>query len=324
MSEIPSAPGAEWLVCDYVRCTLRSADIEIREDAIGNLYATRAGTADGHVLVVAHLDKHLGSNRFELAGSTPFGPGPGDESLAVSPSAVRVFELREDGFTPVRTGRRASSLRLWRLSGVPAGRERGVYVLPRLRAENGLIIGKLDDAVGLALALDLLLAKRSGPSLTVSALFTVSEEAGLVGATFASRRGLIGELGPDAILVLDVTCDGQVGNGPGLYLTQGRGRPATRGDRELAESFVAIARDVGLDLDVGWRPIAKAREDSRAIARYTKYPVAAFKVSARWLHGFAEAAAWRDIELAQAILHARAGIAERRTISQDRHADRQA
>jgi putative aminopeptidase FrvX len=85
--------------------------------------------------------------------------------------------------------------------------------------KGGLVTGKMDDALGLSLIIDLFRKTKRKDTPTLIGLLTVEEETGKHGSEFASKH-IIGKqeyYTPDKIIVLDTSSSKDLGEGLVLY-----------------------------------------------------------------------------------------------------------
>lgn len=293
----------------HVAALLPGQAVKTRVDAVGNLYVTRPGARPGHLLLCAHVDKNLYRNRVsdwvflaeletrvrELNGAT------GD--------VLRLFAKEEDGaFAELTWDHARDQLRMPQAS---------LYALP-VCVQNGTNwSGKFDDAIGMVLILEVFGSTQAARTPTLSALFTVHEEAGLVGSYFAACDDRLGGLTPDAILAVDVCPWVPLGSGVVLYSHCGayRGRwqhddPMTEADSAIAARGEPLARQIeacAASQGVTLTTMLPGANDAYNLARYTLYPTVALEVPIAGCHDAVEQIAAADVESMRRLLWSLAG-----------------
>lgn len=292
--EMPSLSGYEDVIREHLVPALGCSGILLMKDDYGNLWATRPGGRPGHVLLCAHMDKRLHAN---CVGC----PGPGG-ALRVDADPFRPYGVRdlrasgfeEEGFSPVRLDRMGPDR--WRVmtDRGPASEDTWVFLLAPLREKDGLLTGKFDDALGVTLVLDALLGTDADACPTLSALFTVGEEAGLLGAQYVVENGGFDRVMPDSVIVLDTSAAMRPGDGIVLYRHCAR-RPDEPDDspsNRLVRHIEAFAATVNAPVTTH-----EARQnDAFVFAGRTPYPTVALEVPIENMHEAVETVARSDVE----------------------------
>ncbi len=268
LAETPSEFGSENLIKPILLEQLEGLTDSVKCDDVSNIYGFRKGGKEGTVVLCAHHDKVMHSTI--LAYIVPFVQKLGSnlilsskkhiEDLLVRPSYVDLtegFELAEivqdrklKDFgeitkIPVPFASDDDSLKIFIPAGISAvtdayefKRYMSVYCLKELTVDDEHVKGKLDDALGISLILDVL--KNTDPEDTPSilALLTNGEEDGLKGAKYCVEQHLLKEYNPDKIIVLDVTRTQKLGKGIVLYAQCGH-------NYEHEEFFPGVKRSFG-------------------------------------------------------------------------------
>lgn len=306
LAEMP----AEYYDCAQIRALVRALlpddTFRTRVDAVGNLYVTRAGVRPGHLMLCAHVDKNMHANRLRNMAALGELEDMACEVGAVLGDPLRFFE---------RLGQEAGrfvELTRGDLGARQPLSDTAVYALPRGFTDGPVWTGKFDDAIGVALILELLATTRADETPTLSALFTVHEEHGLAGSEFAASEDRLGGLVPDAIIVVDVCPWVPLGTGVVLYAQCGAYRrrwehedPLTPAEQEIASrSAPLIARIEALAAqhEITLTTMLPGANDAYNLARYTTIPTVALELPIAGCHEAVEQIAALDVELMRRLL----------------------
>lgn len=296
LAELPSNFHREYLVREYLTRALTAMDVTSYVDGIGNLYGVRRGHRPGHVMLTAHMDKQMGANRVLVAGVAEDVEDKRSALWLDDEHDVRLFGMQDGGFVGLQAHAGSSGTVLISAEGVLVEPENGFYALPRLTEQNGTVFGKLDDAVGLALIVDLFGDTDPESSPTLSALFTVGEEEGLHGARFAVEQGTLDELGPEVVVVLDVAPRTQTSSSPSLHLGYEREPSDSRLNERFAERITDSARRLGIAVETRWTNPTGAANDAYVLSCHTRFPTVGLDVPVDGLHEFSERMTWQDFD----------------------------
>lgn len=251
--------GYEDPVTSEIRNKLEREVDYIGTDEIGNLYTLRKGSRPGKVLFCAHQDKIVFSNpyirvgkkdgrtyKFELFSVVPsesplanigiFGKEHyfshnGKEILAKIGLGEGLFErvtnaaqafmfkiLAQD--RPERLLER--NLRIIFPEGVEIKEGTKLQQWPKFSVQReGLVEGKLDDAIGLGIITYLNKKHPREQSPDIVSVFTVQEEIGSKGALVVSDQLKKIGIVPNRNIVIDTTSFGKLEDGPILYKSCG-------------------------------------------------------------------------------------------------------
>lgn len=303
LTEMPSCFEMEAQVREYCEDILRRLGMTTERDAFGNLFATRLGGRQGHILLCAHMDKRIDANMLGMAttqGNVLIRSGV---FYLIDRYRCRFFSPHKGRFQEIRL-KRLSEGCMVALPGKPAPDQgKWVFALPVLVELDGLLFGKFDDAWGLATILDVLQRTQAENCPTISALLTVGEERGLRGATYAVKNHELYELNPDEIIVLDTCPKANPGEGLILYEDCGRvkGNPADEEDfrpPELVSRLGRFAQDTGVQL----KTLPASRNDGLIFGRHTTFPTVSLEVPIDYMHEAVETIARNDVELMRQFL----------------------
>ncbi len=269
LSDLFGPPGREGAVRAYLRAALAGAPCEVEEDPVGNLYATRAGAAEGPRvmilapmdepgLVVTHLDDH---GRAAVAALGPLTAVAAAGARVVLPSgAVAAVGLRRAAEDEERL---PTFERLYLDFGVRSRQEAatlaavGDPAVPDVRAAvlpGGQVCGKaLGTRAACAAGLMLLTETAAVPAAaaTVTVAFVAQSEVGHRGVRPAVRRmpaDLLISIGPAAATDTPKARGSEVrlGGGPVLMVSD-RGLLASA---SAVDALTAAAERAGLALQV--------------------------------------------------------------------------
>lgn len=283
---------------NHLRDVLGRFGLSSELDKVGNLYATRPGGRPGHVLLCAHIDKNLRANRIVTA------------PIEADIEFINALRRTGDDLDRFRVFLKDGDDTFHELPGVESGPEHGVayrprYFMPRLRRSDGTYTGTLDDAIGVALILDVLDKTDPREMPTVSALFTAHEEFGLLGAEYAAQAGNLGGLSPDEIMVIDVCPRAALGSGVVLYRGCGayrcrrhhRDKLSARKKAIVARSepLVERFREHAQRQEVPTPVMRATSNDAFMLARHTGIPTVALELPIENMHGVIERIALTDV-----------------------------
>lgn len=222
LCQTPGVPGDEGQVRALIRDTIKDR-CETSVDAMGNLIARRKGAQSGvRVMLAAHMDE-VG---FVIRAARDDGllafAAPGIDARVLCSKRVKVGKkgvpgvigtkaihlqspedfgraLKVDNlFIDIGCADKAGALKL-----VSPG-ETAVFDSPFVRFGRGMVKSKaLDDRVGCAIAINLLLSEKAFPGVDLVAAFTTMEEIGCRGA-----RGVAYSVKPEVAIVLEGTTAG--------------------------------------------------------------------------------------------------------------------
>ncbi len=323
LSDAHGVSGFEGELRTIIKAELKGYVDEIKEDSIGNLIATKKGSASAPTVMIAshmdeiglmvqYVDEHgfikfvgiggwynvtLHTKRVILHGTK--GPVPG--VIGAKPPHVMSAEDRkkeikmEDLFIDVGADSEKEVADLGIEIGTPITMERELIHLAGTK-----VTGKaLDNRVGVAVLIETL--KQMETTMTVHAVFTVQEELGLKGAKVAAFK-----LNPDFAIATDVTIPGdhpgvtkkeatpEMGKGPVLTLVSASGR-GLMSDRRLSD-WLRAAGDkakIPYQLEVG----ESGNTDATIIHLVRDgIPSIPFSVPARYIHSPVEVVDLKDVE----------------------------
>lgn len=252
LTAIPTAPGEEWRVLDWVRAWVaRRADLSVRTDRHGNLLITRKGRKKAApVVAVAHAD-HPAFVVTESEGryaAVEFRGGVRPEYFAGRPR-LEFFDARgrRHPATLVEYDPEASQGTVEASRGARLGEGdigRWSFGRQRLGVRGGRCHAHAcDDLAGVAAALAALDRSRPDPTLRhFAVLVTRAEELGFVGAIGAARDNTL----PDDARVLSIECsrefaDSPIGGGPVVRV----GDASSVFDHRLTNLVSSAAKDSG-------------------------------------------------------------------------------
>lgn len=301
--------GDEEAVRKIVLAEIEGHADEIRTDALGNLLATKFGTAPEprpRVMVAAHMDEvgfmitdddGDGLFRFEAVGGLDERHLVGKPVLVGADEIPGVIGAKPIHLTTTSERQKAISMDALRID---IGTGNGAKAKPGDRATFATRFEKIgasgqasirakaiDDRIGVANLITLL--KNAPPNIDLLAAFTVQEEVGLRGAGVAAYA-----FDPDMGIALDSTpamdlpaWDGEeniryntrLGAGPAIYVADG----ATLSNPQLIDHLRAIAEAEGIPYQI--RQPGRGGTDAGAIHRQRSgIPSISVSVPARYLH----------------------------------------
>jgi tetrahedral aminopeptidase len=235
---------------------------EVRVDALGNVLATKNGSAPKRlrVMLSAHMDEvgfmlvaddGEGLFRFETVGGMDVRQLPGKAVLVGREHVPGVIGARPIHLTTSEERKQKIPLEALRIdigpgtSKVKPG-ERAVFATRFQRSGPALMAKALDNRLGVASLIELL--KHAPAEIDLQAAFTVQEEIGLRGAKVAAYA-----FNPDIGIAVDATpandlpdwegeentsYNTKLGSGPAIYVADG----ATFSDPRLVRWLVESAK----------------------------------------------------------------------------------
>ena len=258
--------GDEGEVRQIVLEELKGFTDQVKVDALGNVLATRPGTASRRprVMLSAHMDEvgfmlvadeGDGLYRFEIVGGIDVRQLPGKPVLVGREHVPGVIGTKPIHLTSRDEMRHKVPLEALRIDVGPEGGkvkpgERATFATRFQRSGPALLSKSLDDRLGVATLIELV---RNAPAaVDLLAAFTVQEEIGLRGARVAAYT-----FAPDLAIALDATpaydlpvWDGEentsyntrLGAGPAIYVSDG----ATLSDPRLVRWLAGAGDAAGI------------------------------------------------------------------------------
>ncbi len=217
---------------------------KVRVDALGNVLATRSGSAKKRlkVMLSAHMDEvgfmlvgddGEGLFRFETVGGMDIRQLPGKAVLVGKEHTPGVIGARPIHLTTAEERKHAIPLDTLRIDLGPGGKaslgDRATFSTRFRRSGPAVIAKALDNRFGVATLIELV--RNAPPNVDLLAAFTVQEEIGLRGAKVAAYA-----LAPDLAIVVDATpandlpawddeentsYNTKLGLGPAIYVADG-------------------------------------------------------------------------------------------------------
>jgi len=286
-------------------------------DAYGSVYATVRVGARPHVLVAGHVDEigllvtHVDDEGFlyvtglggwdplQLIGQRVTIMGRSGDVLGVVGRKPAHLLEDDDKNKPVKL------TDLWidigardradALQHVAAG-DAAVIAQPVVELLNGRLVSKaLDDRIGAYVALEV--ARRSRGPASVTAVATVQEEIGGMGARVAAVRAK-----PDVAIAVDVTHaidtpglekkrHGETGLGKGPELSTG-----SYAHRGLLHRLRAVAEERGIPVTLGFTPRGTGTDADHLAYAHGGVPTAVVSVPNRYMHSPNEMVDLGDVE----------------------------
>jgi len=292
-------------------------------DAYGSVYATVRPGARPHVLIAGHVDEigllvtHVDDEGFlyvtGLGGWDPvqligqritFMGRAGDVVGVVGRKPTHLLDEADrakpvkltDLWVDIGARDRADALR-----HVAAG-DAGVIAAPIVELLNGRLVSKsLDDRIGAYVALEV--ARRSAGPASVTAVATVQEEIGGMGARVAAARAQ-----PDVAIAVDVTHaidtpgmekkhHGETGLGKGPELSVG-----SYAHRGLLERLRGVAEAHEIPVTLGFSPRTTGTDADHLAPSHGGVPTAVVSVPNRYMHSPNEMVDLADVEQVIALL----------------------
>jgi putative aminopeptidase FrvX len=317
--------GDEGEVRAIVLEQVRPVADEVKVDALGNVLATRRGTAAGkqrlRVMLAAHMDEvgfmltndeGDGIYRFETVGGVDIRQLAG-KAVRVSKDhfvgviGAKPIHLVEEGETE-----RIIPLDTLRIDLGPDGKkakigDRATFATPFAHIGPSLCAKALDDRLGVATLIELV--KNPPPNIDLLAAFTVQEENGLRGARVAAYA-----FDPDLAIVLDATpandlpnwddaentqYNTRLGSGPAIYIADS----GTISDPRLVRLLVETAEAQAIPYQI--RQPGSGGTDAGAIhTRRAGIPSVSVSVPHRYSHTAVSMARLEDWENTLKLVHA--------------------
>lgn len=302
LCEAVGTPGDESEVRQIVLRELKSAGVESRVDALGNVLASRSASKGRRLRVM--LDAHMDEVGFMLVaeggdGLYEFTTLGGLDRRGIAGKQVVVGRKHVPGVVGARAIhlmtdeelKRPISFESLRVDLGPGGKaavgDRGSYA-PNFRRVGPSVMSKaLDDRLGVALVLELM--KNAPRTVDLVAGFTVQEEIGMRGAQVAAHH-----FKPDMAIVVDATPandlpmqrDGEnafynskLGLGPAIYVRNSN----TIDDPRLVRFFAEAAQRARIPFQV--RQPGGGGTDAGVIQRAVDgIPVISISVPHRYTH----------------------------------------
>jgi endoglucanase len=340
LTAIDAISGDERPLVRHLAAKLAGSDAAVSCDVAGNLYAVRRGKAPGPTLLVAaHMDeiglmvKSIDPNgfvRFEKVGGVLDNLLPArvvrvkglTGVIGVKAGHYQTEQERTQGkkhtemYIDLGCRSEAEVAQLGVRIGDPIAL---VSPLVQLAGDPNLVAGKaVDNRLGCAVLLELVLNGPAPAAGTLVAAFTVQEEVGLKGAELAARRWR-----PDLALALDTMPSGDtpdmsyhkdlnvtVGRGPAVQVMGGAGG---RGNllHPVVREFLAEVAGAG-QIPVQFCTFTGGNNDSATMA-WAADGVAAGSITLprRYSHSPVEMADLRDAAAAYRLLEAVVGRMDR-------------
>ena len=292
-------------------------------DAYGSVYATVRPGARPHVLIAGHVDEigllvtHVDDEGFlyvtglggwdplQLIGQRITFMGRGGDVVGVVGRKPAHLLEEADKTKPVKL------TDLWvdigardradALQHVAAG-DAGVIAAPVVELLNGRLVSKaLDDRIGAYVALEV--ARRSRGPGSVTAVATVQEEIGGMGARVAAVRAK-----PDVAIAVDVTHAvdtpgmekkryGETGLGKGAELAVG-----SYAHRGLLHRLRGVAEAHGIPVTLGFTPRGTGTDADHLAPAHGGVPTAVVSVPNRYMHSPNEMVDLADVEQVNELL----------------------
>jgi putative aminopeptidase FrvX len=272
-------------------------------DALGNLLATRTGSARNRlkVMVAAHMDEvgfmiaaddGEGIFRFEINGGIDVRQLAGKAVIVGKDHIPGVIGARPIHLTTSSDRQNKIPLNNLRIDIGPGTNnikpgDRAVFATRFQRVGPSMVGKALDDRLGVAVLIELL--KNSPPNIDLQAAFTVQEESGLRGARVA-----VFSFKPDLAIVIDstpandlpawddtenLTYNTRLGAGPAIYTADG----ATLSDPRLLRLVVQTAEKQGIPYQL--RQPGGGGTDAGAIHKQVGgIPTVAVSIPSRYAH----------------------------------------
>lgn len=295
---------------------------DVRVDALGNVLATRAGSAKKRlkVMLSAHMDEvgfmlvgddGEGLFRFETVGGMDVRQLPGKAVLVGREHTPGVIGARPIHLTTAEERKQNIPLDALRIDLGPGGKaslgDRAAFATRFQRSGPAVIAKALDNRFGVATLIELVL--NAPANIDLLAAFTVQEEIGLRGAKVAAYA-----LAPDLAIAVDATpandlpgwddeentsYNTKLGLGPAIYVADG----ATFSDPRLVR-FLAETGDVE-KIPYQLRQPGGGGTDAGAIHKTRAgVPSVSVSVPQRYSHTAASVARLDDWKNTLSLLHA--------------------
>ncbi|MBI4918403.1 M20/M25/M40 family metallo-hydrolase [archaeon] len=360
LAETPSEIYSENLIKPILLAQLEELTDTVECDKVNNLYGFRKGGKEGTIVLCAHHDKVMSST---IVGNIMLFSKKLNSNLVLRSEKYLEEILRfpshissEDGFEVAELLQDKKAKDFGERTRIPVPHEEDfeiiipsgisvnteiykfksyipLYCLKELKISDWSVKGKLDDALGVALILDLLKNTDARDTPSILALFTNGEEKGLIGAEYCVENGLLKEFNPDKIIVLDVTRKQKLGRGIVLYENCGceyvvdnrfdeiKGKKFDHTElyqepvhmkswikeREKAKakqskSLIAELERLAMQKNYSLLTTGACSNDSAALAALTNIPTVALEVPMDDMHSRVEKCSISDIELMRRFL----------------------
>jgi tetrahedral aminopeptidase len=315
--------GDEGEVRSIVMEEIKAHVDELKVDALGNVLATKKGTAPDRlrVMLSAHMDEvgfmlvaddGEGLYRFEVVGGIDARCLPGKAVLVGREHVPGVIGARPIHLTTDEERQHEISLESMRIdTGPGTGKvkpgDRATFATRFQRTGPSLMAKALDDRLGVATLVELV--RQAPPEIDLLAAFTVQEEIGLRGAKVAAYA-----FDPDIGIAVDSTpaydlprWDGEentayntrLGLGPAIYVSDG----ATLSDPRLVRWLVDTAQAAGIPFQM--RQPGGGGTDAGAISRARAgVPSITVSVPHRYTHSPLSISRLDDWKNSLSLLHA--------------------
>ena len=318
---------------------------EVKLDALGNVLATRKGTARGRKRLRVMLDAHMdevgfmlthdegsGIFRFDTVGGLDIRQLVGKPVWVGRDHVSGVIGAKPIHLTTAKERERSIPLDTLRIDIGPGGDPKikvgdwATFATSFTRLGPSLRGKALDDRLGVVLLIELL--KHAPPNIDLLAAFTVQEEVGLRGARVAAYA-----FEPDIGIALDCTpaldlpiwedddhtpsentsYNTRLGAGPAIYTAD----RATMSDPRLIRHLVETAEE--LDIPYQFRQPGGGSTDAGAIQlAHTGVPSISVSVPGRYLHTAASIARLSDWQHTITLLYAALSRMTPKILAQDR------
>lgn len=329
MSNASGVSGAEQPVRAIIREALKDTDVEIREDALGNLIVHRAA-ADGSgkkVMLAAHMDETGlmitgddgdGLYAFSMVGETDIRQLPGKPVLVGKKRAPGVIGARAIHLTTAEQRKQSIPLSTLRIDLGPKGKaelgDRVIFATEFRQEGTGLFGKALDNRIGVAVLIEYL--KQAPKTLDLFAVFTSQKELGNRGEMTAAFN-----LEPDFVILIDAAeaadfpapqagqentrygC--RLGHGPVVFPV----RRKVISDPVLFELFLQTAEKENIPYQVGQANMAETRVEAAGAINKVKAGMRSLTLSTpvRYAHTAINRAHLGDVENTLRLL--KAGLA---------------
>jgi endoglucanase len=317
--------GDEGEVRAIVLEQVRPVADEVKVDALGNVLATKRGTAGGEkrlrVMLAAHMDEvgfmltndeGDGIYRFDTVGGVEVRQLAGKPVHVGKEHIVGVIGAKPIHLTEEGETEHAIPLDTLRIDLGPDGKkakvgDRATFATPFARMGPSLCAKALDNRLGVAMLIELV--KNAPPNVDLLAAFTVQEENGLRGARVAAYG-----FDPDLAIVLDATpaydlpnwddtentqYNTRLGSGPAIYIHDS----STLSDPRLIRFLTETAEARGIPYQI--RQPGGGGTDAGAIHKQRAgIPSVSVSVPHRYSHTAASIARLEDWENTLKLIHA--------------------
>lgn len=341
IASTPSSFEAENQIREIVASEMKTLASEVATDGFGNLYAHRPGKKKGHIMFCAHLDKIMGSpvGHFDrFTKNWRIGPKKMDpqefqeanDEFLLYLKNVSQYHVLEPYLDRNEIRIKNKNIELITQDAEDQLEQRKklyVYALSKCLINNKFIHGKMDDALGVSLIIDLFKNTSAKDTPTISGLFTLGEECGCLGASAAVTEKLFKKYNPNKIIVLDTSGLQEPGTGIVLYENCGKTRRFAVNFEDISEydwkftkeSYCQYLAQSYLRKPVKEQHILQMEDfakqggyklttrdavtnDSRVFGEETSIPTLALEVPVKNIHSRVETCSIDDIELMRKFL----------------------